>query len=129
MNASGQEFKPLPTDEVKDIIYDSMTTTWKNKIIKLGFNYADSSVKEMTDFFETRVENLESREKMKKSSIVSKKKKDKKATKNRNEMTLSQGLKSPAKNILVNIGLFTSNSFYIANVAILRIITRSLKPW
>ena len=33
-------------------------TTWKNKMIKQYFNYADSTIKEMTDFFETRVENL-----------------------------------------------------------------------
>ena len=28
-------------------------------MIKQYFNYADSTIKEMTDFFETRVENLE----------------------------------------------------------------------
>ena len=35
-----------------------MTTTWKNKMIEQGFNYADSTIKEMSDFFETRVKNL-----------------------------------------------------------------------
>ena len=31
---------------------------WKNKMIEQGVNYAYSTVKEMTDLFETRVENL-----------------------------------------------------------------------
>ena len=56
-----------------DIIYHSMSTTWKNKMIEQGFNYADSTIKEMTDFFETRVENLEPKEEKKKSSAASKK--------------------------------------------------------
>ena len=56
-----------------DIIYHSMPTTWKNKMIEQGFNYADSTIKEMTDLFETRVENLEPKEEMKKSSAAAKK--------------------------------------------------------
>ena len=39
-----------------------MPTTWKNKMIEQGFKYADSTIKELTDFFETRVENLEPKE-------------------------------------------------------------------
>ena len=39
---------------------------WKNKVIEQGFNYADSCIKEMTDFFETRVENLKPKEEKKK---------------------------------------------------------------
>ena len=31
-------------------------------MIKQGFNYADSTIKEMNDFIETRVENLEPKE-------------------------------------------------------------------
>ena len=31
-------------------------------MIEQGFNNADSTIKEMTDFFETRLENLESKE-------------------------------------------------------------------
>ena len=54
----GQETAPLSVDEIMDIIYHSMPTTWKNKMIEHGFNYADSIIKEMTDFFETRSENL-----------------------------------------------------------------------
>ena len=45
----------------------------ENKMIEQGFNYADSTIKEMTDFIETRVENLEPKEDMKKFSVASKK--------------------------------------------------------
>ena len=44
-------------------------------MIEQGFNYADYTIKEMSDFFETRVENLEPREEMEKSSAASKKSK------------------------------------------------------
>ena len=40
----------------------SSITTWKNKINEKSFNYIDSTVKEMTAFFGTRVENLEPKE-------------------------------------------------------------------
>ena len=58
-DTEGQETAPLSAYEIMNIIYHSMPTTWKNKIIEQGFDYADSTIKEMTDFFETRVENLE----------------------------------------------------------------------
>ena len=57
-----QETAPLPADEITDIIYNSMPTTWKCKMIEQGFNYADSTIKEMTDFFDSRVEKLEPKE-------------------------------------------------------------------
>ena len=38
-----------------------------------SFDYTDSTIKEMTDLFETRVENLEPKEEMKKSSAAAKK--------------------------------------------------------
>ena len=41
----------LAVDEIIDIIYHFMPTTWKNKMIEQGFNYADSTIKEMSDFF------------------------------------------------------------------------------
>ena len=72
-DTEGQETESLPADEILDIIYHSMPTTWKNKMIEQGFNYADSTIKEMTDFFETRVENLEPKEEKKKSSTAAKK--------------------------------------------------------
>ena len=47
-------------------------------MIERGFNDADSTIKEMTDFFDTRVENLEPKEEKKKSFAAAKKSKDKK---------------------------------------------------
>ena len=47
----GQETAPLPADAI-----------WKNKMIEQGFNYADSTVKEMTGFFEIRVVKIEFKE-------------------------------------------------------------------
>ena len=49
----------LPDDEVKEILYHTMTNLWKEKITKQGINYLDRSIQEMSGFFETRVENLE----------------------------------------------------------------------
>ena len=42
-------------------------------MIEQGFNYADSTIKEMTDLFETRVENLEPKEDKNKFSAATKK--------------------------------------------------------
>ena len=55
-------------------------------MIEQGFNYAIFSIKEITDFFKTWVENQEPGEdKKEKSSDSSKKKKDKKGNKNMKE--------------------------------------------
>ena len=72
-DTAGQATTPLPADEVMDIIYHSIPTMWKNKMIEQVFNYADSTVKEMTDFFEHSVENLEPKEDKNKSSAAVKK--------------------------------------------------------
>ena len=56
-----------------DIIYYSVPTTWKNKMIEQGFNKADSTAKEMSDFFENNVENLELRKERKKCFTAAKK--------------------------------------------------------
>ena len=61
-----QETAPLPVDEIICIIYHSVPTKWNIKMIEQGFNYADSTIQEMTNFFETRVENLEPKEEKKK---------------------------------------------------------------
>ena len=66
-----------------DIIYHSMPITWKNKIIEQGLNYADTTVKEMKKFYETRVEHVERKEDKKKYSVVIKKLKDKKSANKR----------------------------------------------
>ena len=66
----GQEIESLSTDEVVDVIFHSMPTMRKNKIIEQDFNYAYTTVEEITDFLETKVENLKPREKKKKSSTA-----------------------------------------------------------
>ena len=53
---------PLPTEEIMDIIYHSMSTTLKDNMIEEGLNHADSTIKKMTEFFETRVQTLEQME-------------------------------------------------------------------
>ena len=44
-------------------------------MIKQGFNYADYTIKEMSDLFDTRVENLETKKDKTKSSAAAKKSK------------------------------------------------------
>ena len=103
-DTDGQETAPLLADEIMDIIYHSKTTTWKNKMIEQDLNYADSAIKEMTDFFETRVKNLEPKEDKKKSSAAAKKTKrsnkkrkredsDSSVIKSSNESTEARGLR------------------------------------
>ena len=58
-------------------------------MIEQGFNYADSTIKDMTDFFETRVENLEPKEEKNKSSAAATKSKDTKSTKKGKRKTLT----------------------------------------
>ena len=53
----------------------------EKKKFEQALNYADSTVKEMTDYFQTRVESLEPKEDERKSSTAAKKPKDKKSTK------------------------------------------------
>ena len=67
-----QETAPLSADKIMDIIYHSMPATWKTKMIEQDYNYADSTIKEMTGLFATRVENLEPKEEKKKPSVASK---------------------------------------------------------
>ena len=47
-STSGQEIFPLPMDEIMDMIYHSMSTTWKNMMI--------GQSKTLINFFETRME-------------------------------------------------------------------------
>ena len=58
LDTEGQDTAPLSADEIMDIIYHSILATWKN---------SDSK-----DFYETRVDNLESKEDKKKSSAGAK---------------------------------------------------------
>ena len=59
-------------------------------MIDQSFSYENSSIKEMTNFFGMRVENLEPMVDKRKSSASSKKKEDKMSSKRGKEMTLTQ---------------------------------------
>ena len=72
-DTEGQTVTPIPVDEIMGIIYHSMPTTWTNKMIEQCFNYTDSTIKEITNFFGTMVETLEPKEDKKKSSKATKK--------------------------------------------------------
>ena len=49
----------LSDDEVKEILYHAMHNLWRKKMTEQDYNYLDKSIQEMSGFFETRVENLE----------------------------------------------------------------------
>ena len=68
-----------------------------------GFNYVDSTVKEISDFFVARVENLEPEEVKKKSSTAAKKTKDKKCLKNRKQEDLYSSVVESRKYLLWNV--------------------------
>ena len=53
LDTEGQETVLLPADVTMDIIYHSMPTMWKNRMIVEGFNYADATFKEMTVFLKS----------------------------------------------------------------------------
>ena len=93
-DTEGQETAPLPIDEIMDIIYHSMPTTWKTMMIEQDFNYEDSTIKEMTDFFESRVENLELKGEKKKYPAAAKKTSKKSAMKRKREDSDSSVIES-----------------------------------
>ena len=63
-------------------------------MIGQGFNYVDYTVKEMTDFYKTRVENLEPKEEEKESSAAAKKSHNRSATKRKQEDSDSSVIES-----------------------------------
>ena len=98
-----------------------MPTTWKNKMIEKGFNYADSTTREQTDFFETRVENLEPKGEKKKSSTVTKKLKDKKSTKKRELEDSDSIVVKSSEDSSVDHKCVKNSASYMNNVVILQI--------
>ena len=111
-DTEGQETVPLSTDEIVDIIYHSMSTIQKNKMIEQGINYADSTIKEMTDIFKTRVKNLEPKEEKKKPSAAAKKSEDEKSFKKRKDHILTLLSQSPVKLLLWNLCQTKKSLFY-----------------
>ena len=55
----GQMVTALSNDEVKEILYHAMSNSWRKKMTEQGYNYLDRYIQELSGFFETRVENLE----------------------------------------------------------------------
>ena len=55
----GQLVISLPDDDIKNILYHTVTNTWKKKMLEQGYNYLDGPIRSMAEFFETRIENLE----------------------------------------------------------------------
>ena len=91
-DTEGQKTKPLRAGENFYGYFLSLHAHHvKKNMIEQVYNYAYSTVKEMTDLFETRVANLELKEDQKKFCAFSKKEKDTKATKIRKWMILTQG--------------------------------------
>ena len=96
-------------------------------MIEQDFNYADSTIKELTDLFETRVENLEPKEGRKISSVSIEK--SKKSYKKRKKEKGRLRFQSPAKNqpmLAVQLG---NISLYTENAVILQTTTRIYVQW
>ena len=51
LDIQGQENTPLPTDEIMDIIFHSMSTIQKNKLTENEFDYFDYMTKKISAFF------------------------------------------------------------------------------
>ena len=100
-----------------DIIYNSMPTTWKNKMIQQCLNYADSTIKEMTDFFENRVENLETKQINKKS------------LKKRRQKDSDSSVVKSSEDSSVKCWSDRKYSILLINVVIIRRIARSCIWW
>ena len=49
----------LPDDEIEEILYHTMPNMWRKKMTEQRYNYLDRSIQDMSGFFETRIENLE----------------------------------------------------------------------
>ena len=91
-------------------------------MIEQSFNYADSTVKEMTDFFEIRVENLEHKIDKKKSSAQLKKKKEKNALIKRKRGDYNSSILKSSIESFVGMDVARNTSYYMDNATILRII-------
>ena len=55
----GQMVTAPSDDEVKEILSHILLNSWGKKMTEQGYNYLDRSIQEMSGFFETRVENLD----------------------------------------------------------------------
>ena len=55
----GQMVTALSDNKVKEILYHTMSNPWRKKMTEQWYNYLDRSIQEMSGFFETRIESLE----------------------------------------------------------------------
>ena len=55
----GQLVTSLSDDDIKEILYHAIPNTWKKKMVKQGCNHLDVSIHSMSEFFETRIKNIE----------------------------------------------------------------------
>ena len=78
----GQLITALPDDEVKEMLYHTMLNSWRKKMTKQGNNHLEKSIQEMSGFFKTRVENLETLALPPALRSLSRKKKKKNSKKN-----------------------------------------------
>ena len=113
-DTEGRETEPLPADKIMDIVYHSMSTTWEKKMIEQSFNYIDLTIKEMTDIFGTRVENVEPKE--------HKKRRTRNPPRIEKGMTPTQVIQSPLKNLRLKIVKLKNTASYMGNAVILWII-------
>ena len=49
----------LPDDDIKKILYHTMQSTRKKKMIEEGYSYLDGPIHSIAKFFKTRIKNLE----------------------------------------------------------------------
>ena len=90
-------------------------------MIEQGFNCTDSTIKEMTDLFQTRVENIEPKEDKKTSSVAAKKslKKTKKKKREDSDFSVIESSKvsTEARRPRENIVFCTENAVILQTVA------------
>ena len=103
-----------------DIIYRSMSATWKNETIEEVFNNANSIITKMNVFFETTVENLHPREETKKRSSAFKKKKERKSSKKTKWDDFDSSVVESNRETLLNRSHPRSTVFYAENIFTLR---------
>ena len=81
----GQLVTSLSDDDIKEILYHAIPNMWKKKMVEQGYNYLNGPIHSITEFFETRIENLEKSIPL---SVPSRnKKKSKKGSKKRKSVT------------------------------------------
>ena len=98
-------------------------------MIEQGFKYADSTIKELSDFFETRVENLDTKEKKKNLQQLPRNPMIKSPPRKGKGKTPSQMSQNPAKIFLQNRRQARNTASYVENAIIPQTIARIYVLW